>query len=175
MASLVDPKAKRYDRQLRIWGVHGQQRLETCRILLLNCGPTGSETLKNLVLGGIASFTIVDGGKVTHRDLGNNFLVNSSNLGEPRAKVVTELLQELNESVAGSYVEESPEELIANNPSFFRGFDLVIATQVRIAPHSTAAGSHACCKQHTAATQQNCTHGIRDLPQSPPCAGTADA
>lgn len=134
MAAPADPKSKRYDRQLRIWGAHGQQRLESCRILLLNCGPTGSETLKNLVLGGIASFTIVDGGKVEQRDLGNNFLVSKANLGEPRAKVVTELLQELNESVAGSYVEESPEVLIANSPQFFQGFDLVIATQVSRGP-----------------------------------------
>jgi hypothetical protein len=178
------PKDKRYDRQLRIWGAHGQQRLESSSICLLKCGPTGSETLKNLVLGGIASFTIVDGCRVETRDLGNNFLVSASSVGEPRAKVVTELLQELNESVsgraagwrrvdstdgccircqtarpwplartssppaaavawqgshlgallglwlAGSYVEEVPEVLIADNPQFFAGFDLVIATQV---------------------------------------------
>ncbi|GLI60728.1 hypothetical protein VaNZ11_002954 [Volvox africanus] len=131
MAPVHDPKAKRYDRQLRIWGTHGQQRLESCSICLLKCGPTGSETLKNLVLGGIASFTIVDGEKVDARDLGNNFLVSASSLGEPRAKVVTELLQELNESVSGSYVEEVPEVLIADNPQFFHSFDLVIATQMR--------------------------------------------
>ncbi|GIL80934.1 hypothetical protein Vretimale_9348 [Volvox reticuliferus] len=131
MAPAHDPKAKRYDRQLRIWGTHGQQRLESCSICLLKCGPTGSETLKNLVLGGIASFTIVDGEKVDARDLGNNFLVSASSLGEPRAKVVTELLQELNESVSGSYVEEVPEVLIADNPQFFHSFDLVIATQMR--------------------------------------------
>lgn len=128
---MPDPKAKRYDRQLRIWGTHGQQRLENCSICLLNCGPTGSETLKNLVLGGIASFTIVDGGKVEPRDLGNNFLVSEASLGEPRAKVVTELLQELNESVSGSYVEEVPEVLLDNKPKFFSSFQLVIATQVR--------------------------------------------
>lgn len=131
MAPVPDPKAKRYDRQLRIWGTHGQQRLENCSICLLNCGPTGSETLKNLVLGGIASFTIVDGGKVEPRDLGNNFLVSEASLGEPRAKVVTELLQELNESVSGSYVEEVPEVLLDNKPKFFSSFQLVIATQMR--------------------------------------------
>lgn len=38
---------------------------------LLNCGPTGAEALKNMVLGGIASFTIVDGSRVEQRDLGN--------------------------------------------------------------------------------------------------------
>ena len=124
-------KQKRYDRQIRIWGAEGQQRLEKSRVALLNCSPTGSETLKNLVLGGIASFTIVDGEKVTPRDLGNNFLVLSSSVGSSRAQVVTELLKELNESVQGSYVEDTPAGLIENNPQFFNNFDLVIATQVR--------------------------------------------
>ena len=94
--------AKKYDRQLRIWGPHGQAALESASICLLNCGPTGSETLKNLVLGG------------------------------SRAQHVTELLKELNESVRGSYVDESPDALLESNPAFFREFDLVVATQVRL-------------------------------------------
>lgn len=58
----------------RIWGDQGQADLEKSSICLLNCGPTGSETLKNLVLGGIGSITVVDGSKVEEGDLGNNFL-----------------------------------------------------------------------------------------------------
>ena len=51
-------------------------------------------------------------------------------------QVVTELLQELNESVAGSYIEESPENLINSNPQFFRQFTVIVATQV-CAGHSS--------------------------------------
>ena len=122
-------KNKKYDRQLRIWGAHGQQALESTKICLLNCSPTGSETLKNLVLGGIASFTIVDQAPVEAADLGNNFFLESSHLGSSRAQHVTELLKELNEAVNGNFVSESPQELIENQSSFFMGFDLVIATQ----------------------------------------------
>ena len=64
----------KYDRQLRIWGEVGQGALEEASICLLNCGPTGSEALKNLVLGGVGSITIVDGSKVQLGDLGNNFM-----------------------------------------------------------------------------------------------------
>jgi len=45
------------------------------RICLLHAGPTGTETLKNLVLPGCGHVTIVDGEKVTASDLGNNFFV----------------------------------------------------------------------------------------------------
>lgn len=58
----------------RIWGEHGQTALERARVCVLNCGPTGSEALKNLVLGGIGSFTIVDASEVSVSDLGNNYL-----------------------------------------------------------------------------------------------------
>jgi amyloid beta precursor protein binding protein 1 len=71
MADAGVDKKRRYDRQLRIWGEQGQARLESARVCLLHCGPTGTEALKNLVLGGIAAFTLVDGAKVTPADLGN--------------------------------------------------------------------------------------------------------
>ena len=56
---------KKFDRQIRIWGTHGQSELQSAKVCLLHAGPTGSETLKNLVLGGIAAFTIVDDAEVT--------------------------------------------------------------------------------------------------------------
>ena len=52
MAAASD-KSKRYDRGIRVWGAHGQEALEAARVCLLNAGPTGTEALKNLVLGGI--------------------------------------------------------------------------------------------------------------------------
>ena len=98
---------------------------------MLTCSPTGSETLKNLVLGGIASFTIVDDALVEASDLGNNFFLEKKHVGDSRAQHVSELLQELNTAVTGSYVQESPAELLANQPVFFKDFDLVIAIQVQ--------------------------------------------
>ena len=97
---------------------------------LLNCGPTGAECVKNLVLGGIASFTLVDDAVVEARDLGNNFFVTSADLGRGRAEAVAAHLNELNASVAGAFVDERPEEVIATNPAFFADFTVVIAAQM---------------------------------------------
>ncbi|CAN4096222.1 unnamed protein product [Withania somnifera] len=126
---MAEPKVK-YDRQLRIWGEQGQAALEKASICLLNCGTTGSETLKNLVLGGVGSITVVDGSKVQVGDLGNNFMVDESSVGKPRAECVCAFLQELNDAVKAKFIEEHPEELIELNPSFFSQFTLVIATQL---------------------------------------------
>ncbi|CAI0406777.1 unnamed protein product [Linum tenue] len=126
---MAEPKVK-YDRQLRIWGEQGQAALEKSSICLLNCGPTGSETLKNLVLGGVGSITVVDGSKVEVGDLGNNFMVDESSVGQSKAKTVCAFLQELNDAVKAKFIEECPEALIETNPSFFSQFTLVVATQL---------------------------------------------
>ena len=60
----------------------------------------------------------------------SSFLVEASALGTSRAACVAGLLTELNESVSGAFVEEEPARLVAD-PSFFKAFSLVIATQVR--------------------------------------------
>ncbi|KAL8474282.1 hypothetical protein ACS0TY_030929 [Phlomoides rotata] len=126
---MAEPKTK-YDRQLRIWGEQGQEALEKSSICLLNCGPTGSETLKNLVLGGIGSITVVDGSKVELGDLGNNFLVDESSVGQSKAKTVCAFLQELNDAVKAKFIEEYPQKFIESNSSFFSQFTLVVATQL---------------------------------------------
>ncbi|KAA8526509.1 hypothetical protein F0562_008288 [Nyssa sinensis] len=126
---MAEPKTK-YDRQLRIWGEQGQAALEKASICLLNCGPTGSETLKNLVLGGIGSITVIDGSKVEVGDLGNNFMVDDSSVAKSKAKCVCAFLQELNDAVKAKFIEENPEALIETNPSFFSQFTLVVATQL---------------------------------------------
>jgi len=53
-------ESRKYDRQLRVWGAEGQAALAGARVCLLGAGATGSEALNNLVLGGIAAFTVID-------------------------------------------------------------------------------------------------------------------
>ena len=56
------PADARYDRQLRLWGTEGQRRLARCRVLALGASPATCETMKNLILGGIRAFEMVDDG-----------------------------------------------------------------------------------------------------------------
>lgn len=99
--SVPTAKEKKYDRQLRLWAASGQQALEDAKILLLNHSPgvVGIETLKNLVLPGVGSFTIVDGATVSEPDLGLNFFLEESSLGKSRAAETSKFLKELNPDV----------------------------------------------------------------------------
>uniref|UniRef100_A0A4W5MKA6 NEDD8-activating enzyme E1 regulatory subunit n=1 Tax=Hucho hucho TaxID=62062 RepID=A0A4W5MKA6_9TELE len=107
MAATKASKEQKYDRQLRLWGDHGQEELENAHVCLINSTASGTELLKNLVLPGIGSFTIVDGHKVSGEDVGNNFFLSNHSIGRNRAQAATELLQELNTDVSGNFVEES--------------------------------------------------------------------
>ena len=125
----MEDKAKRYDRQLRLWGDHGQTALGRARVCLLNATATGTEILKNLVLPGITSFTVVDSAKVTACDLGTNFFLSGKYLGTSRARCCMQLLQKLN-NVNGEYIEEDIEDILDSNPEFLCQFTIVIATSL---------------------------------------------
>ena len=114
-------KEARYDRGMRLWGADGQKALEDAHVCLCGATAAGTEALKNLVLPGIGRITVVDGGVVDEGDLGRNFFVSHEALGQPRAKVVAELLLEMNPAnVKAETIDANPEQLFADRPAFLR-------------------------------------------------------
>ncbi|KAK4152774.1 hypothetical protein C8A00DRAFT_15960 [Chaetomidium leptoderma] len=117
-------KERKYDRQLRLWAASGQAALESANILLVNsgAGTVGAETLKNLVLPGIGRFAIYDETRVSEADLGVNFFLDDSCLGQSRSQSLTKLIVELNPDVQGTgYPNEDAktlESLLAGSPVF---------------------------------------------------------
>ncbi|CAG8581525.1 11232_t:CDS:10 [Funneliformis caledonium] len=126
----VDKKTQKYDRQLRLWHASGQTALETAKVCLINGTATGCEILKDLVLPGIGSFTVVDDKIVDGSDVGNTFFLVPDSIGKSRAQAVTEFLQELNEDVKGFHFSENPIALIENQPEYFLQFSIVITTNI---------------------------------------------
>eukprot|EP00916_Digyalum_oweni_P001243 GHVL01002416.1.p1 GENE.GHVL01002416.1~~GHVL01002416.1.p1 ORF type:complete len:528 (+),score=85.39 GHVL01002416.1:7-1590(+) len=119
-----------YDRQLRLWGSHGQKCLVESHICVLNTGPTATETLKNLVLPGLGHITLVDNKTITNEDMQNNFFVTYNDLKKNRAKVTLNWLLELNPDVKGHFIEKDPIEVIKEDSTFLDKFSLVIVTEV---------------------------------------------
>ncbi|XP_052860022.1 nedd8-activating enzyme E1 regulatory subunit [Anopheles cruzii] len=126
----LSDKSRKYDRQIRLWGEHGQTLLENAQICLINATALGAEVLKGVVLPGIGGFTIVDHLMVTEEDVGCNFFLDLGSVGQPRAKRCMQLLRELNPDVNGDYIDEHVEQLIDNQPDFFRSFDVIVATSI---------------------------------------------
>lgn len=120
----------KYDRQLRLWGSNGQRKLMNSNILLIKADNVGTEAMKNLVLPGIGSFTILDDFIVDQSDLGCNFFTTASACGRPRAEVVTELLCELNPDVKGYARVSNFQNILQNDVSFFHSFDLILTSNL---------------------------------------------
>ncbi|KAI9243996.1 amyloid beta precursor protein binding protein 1 [Phascolomyces articulosus] len=123
-------KTQKYDRQLRLWAATGQTALENAKICLLNATSTGCEILKNLVLPGIGSVTVVDHTIVNETDIRTNFFLEPSNIGMSKAKATATLLKELNEDASVSFENKSASDLIHTQPEFFDVFSMVIATNL---------------------------------------------
>ncbi|KAK4103550.1 hypothetical protein N658DRAFT_505232 [Parathielavia hyrcaniae] len=117
-------KERKYDRQLRLWAASGQAALESANLLLVNsgAGTVGAETLKNLVLPGIGRFAIYDEARVQEADMGVNFFLDDSCLGQSRSQSLTELITELNPDVQGAWYPnegvQTLDSLLADSPVF---------------------------------------------------------
>ncbi|CAE7373761.1 nae1 [Symbiodinium microadriaticum] len=120
----------KYDRQLRLWGAHGQRALMDAKVCMLGSSAIATESLKNLVLPGIGQFTIVDNAKVEAADLGHNFFLEEADLGKLRSEAACKWLLEMNPDVQGAHVDQDPAKAVAQGKDFFRHFSLVIASQV---------------------------------------------
>jgi NEDD8-activating enzyme E1 regulatory subunit len=126
-----DTKQIQYDRQLRLWGDHGQKALEAGRACLIGANGLGTEILKALVLPGLGSFTIIDHRTVSLADCGSNFFVHSSTIGQSRARVTCELLKQLNPDVYGTFIDKpSIVDLLKHRTLDFSQFNVVITTNL---------------------------------------------
>lgn len=100
------------------------------KICVLGSSPCATETLKNLVLPGIGQFTVVDSAVTEASDLGNNWFLEESDAGKPRAEAVCRHLVEMNSDAQGNHIAKNSAQVIEEGVEFFRPFTLVIACQV---------------------------------------------
>lgn len=118
-----------YDRQLRTWGVKVQENLRRANVLLIGIKALGTEIAKNLVLAGVGTLTVLDGEVVSEEDLGSQFLVNESQIGQNRAVAALPELQKLNPRVE---LYSDPNAAVTKDPEYFQSFDVTIATDLLI-------------------------------------------
>lgn len=134
-----DHKARRYDRQLRLWATSGQQSLESCRILCIGSDACASQTLKNLVLPGIHTYTLLSSKTVDESDIGSDFFLLPESLGANWAEEVVTHLSGLNENVQGVADTRSLSDVIKNDPGFFSEFTLIITCNLAPAEEHSLA------------------------------------
>ncbi|RJE26018.1 SUMO activating enzyme [Aspergillus sclerotialis] len=116
-----------YDRQIRLWGIQAQEKIQSANILLVTAKALANEVAKNLVLAGIGSLTLIDHEVVTENDLGSQFLVAEEHLGKNRAQAAAPQIHSMNPRVK---LHVDTDDIHTKPPEFFANFDITIATEL---------------------------------------------
>ena len=76
--AITEEEAQLYDRQIRLWGLDAQKRLRASRVLVAGMKGLGCEVVKNLVLAGVNSLTMIDHENLSKEDVDS--VVGDANL-----------------------------------------------------------------------------------------------
>ena len=133
--AVTEDEAALYDRQIRLWGLEAQNRLRTAHILIVGWNGIAIEVVKNTVLSGIGSITLLDPTPVDASiDLLSGFFFRDDDVGQPKcSQGPLDRVRALNPlvKVYGVSDKESYETLIAGGEKAVawlkeRGVDVVV-------------------------------------------------
>lgn len=81
LATLSAAEAAVYDRQMRLWGVEAQKRLQNSQVFISGLSALGSELVKNLVLSGM-NVMVHDPQQVTRSAVDTQFFFFEADIGK---------------------------------------------------------------------------------------------
>eukprot|EP01137_Pigoraptor_chileana_P036644 Opistho-2@32587 len=119
--AMDDDEAALYDRQIRLWGAEAQKRMRSSRLLVAGMRGLAAETLKNCVLAGVHSVTILDSHIVQWEDLGANFFLSEEDVGKNRAEAAVEKVRALNPMVK---ITTDTADISTKDDEYFSQFDI---------------------------------------------------
>jgi len=117
---------KRYNRQMILpeLGLHGQEKLKAARVLMIGAGGLGCPILQYLVAAGVGTIGIVDDDMVDISNLHRQILYAAADIGQPKALIAKQKLNQLNPFV--ELITYTERITLANAQQLITGFDLVI-------------------------------------------------
>ncbi len=90
---------ERYDRQLRILGKEGQEKLRSTTVAVVGLGGLGSIITYCLAAAGVGRLIVIDDGLVELSNLNRQILYTTSDIGLPKAYIAAARLRALNPEV----------------------------------------------------------------------------
>lgn len=136
--------------------MQAQENIRKAKILLVRVKALANEVAKNLVLAGIHSITVIDHENVTEDDLGAQFFVSESHVGQNRAQAALPEIQKLNPRVKVTADTDNIEGK-ADLGGYVAPFDLVIGTDLS---YNTASLLSAACRMSNRPSYIAGTHGM---------------
>jgi len=121
---LTENELKRYERQIRIFGEAGQERLKNARVFIAGAGGLGSPVSIFLAAAGIGRIRIVDHQKVELNNLNRQILHRDEDIGKEKAASAQERLKKLNPDIQVEAISEMMDE--NNVLELVDGFDAIV-------------------------------------------------
>lgn len=166
---LTERELARYNRNIRLFGETGQEKLKQGRVLVVGAGGVGSAALLDLAAMGVGSITIADGDRVELSNLQRQIVHDTARLGENKAGSAAQTLRALNPEISlhvmQSYVTADEMKDLAADHDFVIDAADGIQAKLIINDGCVAAGTPFC----------HCgTHGFRGqvmtcIPGQSPC------
>ncbi|GAA5838218.1 hypothetical protein JCM9279_004160 [Rhodotorula babjevae] len=126
--AITEDEAKLYDRQLRLWGAAAQARMLAARVLFAGrFRGLAVDAVKNVVLAGVGSVTLLDSEELAEEDLGSNYFAREEEVGHKRVEASAPRVQALNPRVN---LSTETDAALLYSEDFLEGFDLVVVTDI---------------------------------------------
>lgn len=116
----------RYERQIimKEIGEEGQNILMQSKVVVVGAGGLASPVLTYLTCAGVGTITFIDYDIVSESNLNRQFLYHEKDIGELKAKIAKDVLNDLNSNITINYVSEKLNE--NNIMDFIQGADVVV-------------------------------------------------
>jgi len=121
---LTANELKRYERQIKVFGEDGQERLKNAKVFIAGAGGLGSAISIYLTSAGIGRIRIVDDEKIELSNLNRQILHWDKDVGKRKAASAEEKLKKINPYVRVEAISETIEE--NNVLALVDDFDLIV-------------------------------------------------
>ena len=143
---LTDEEEQIYDRQIRLWGLAAQQRLNQAKLLLVSFSGMNIEVAKNIVLAGIGHVVVQDDRTVTEAMASSHmFLRKGVDVGRNVAESCCEGLRDMNPMIK---VTANASPLASLTDEYLGSFDVVSVHEAGCADKTRLAHINNVCRAH---------------------------
>ncbi|ELG2268044.1 HesA/MoeB/ThiF family protein [Salmonella enterica] len=135
---------ERYERQCKVIGLTGQEKLKNSSILIVGCGGLGCPVALYATSAGIGKITIIDDDIVSLSNLHRQILFGENDIGLSKVTVAKEKLLQINSEI--KIIDINDRLNVNNADEYISGHDLVIVGCDNIATRYVI--NDICCKKH---------------------------
>lgn len=94
-----DTQIEQYDRQIRAFGLAGQQAIQKLRVAIVGLGGTGSVLAQQLVHLGVRDFLLLDPDTLEQTNLNRVVAARESDIGTPKVEIARRYMQDFSSQV----------------------------------------------------------------------------